>query len=195
METRRDNCPTVRLPVTERHIILMFIIGESLQNLPNIVNSDVIKVDWQSAWKSASLPWVYPLCRKQQQQCWNDKKFRIKLEGWRGSLFWQQIASECCWNFNKSGSPHGVHRALFLIWMSEEFLALRHDQNHHRVSNVIAVERTARDDRGPKNTASKYKNKHIVYTMTIALWLIRIILIHTAPVIIIWRSQLVPSSE
>lgn len=45
METRRDNCPTVRLTFTERHIILMFIIGESPQNLPNIVNSDVIKAD------------------------------------------------------------------------------------------------------------------------------------------------------
>lgn len=108
----------------------MFIIGESLQNLPNIVNSAVIKADWQSVWKSASLLWVYPLCREQQQQCWNDKKFRIKLEGWSGSLFWQQIASECCWIFNKRSSPRGVHRALFSIRMSEEFLALRRDQNH-----------------------------------------------------------------
>lgn len=45
METRRDKCPTVRLTFTERHTILMFIIGESLQNLPNIVNSDIIKGD------------------------------------------------------------------------------------------------------------------------------------------------------
>lgn len=45
MESRRANCPTVRLTFTERHIILMFIISESLQNLPNIVNSAVIKAD------------------------------------------------------------------------------------------------------------------------------------------------------
>lgn len=147
METRRDKCLTVRLTFTERHTILMFIIGEGLQNLPNIVNSDVIKADWQPVRKSASLLWVYPLCRKQQQQCWNDKKFRIKLEGWSGSLFWQQIASECCWIFNKRSSPRGVHRALFSIWMSEDFLA----QNHRRVSNVTAVETAAREGRGQVN--------------------------------------------
>lgn len=67
METRRDNCPTVRLTFTERHIILMFIIGESPQNLPNIVNSDVIKADWQSVWKRASLLRVYPLCKKKKK--------------------------------------------------------------------------------------------------------------------------------
>lgn len=42
----------------------MFIIGESLQNLPNIVNAAVIKVDWQSAWKSASLPRVLSSLQK-----------------------------------------------------------------------------------------------------------------------------------
>lgn len=37
----------------------MFIIGESLQNRPNIVNAAVI--NWQSVWMSASLPWVFIL--------------------------------------------------------------------------------------------------------------------------------------
>lgn len=32
----------------------MFIIGERLQNFPNIENAAVIKVDWQSVWKSLS---------------------------------------------------------------------------------------------------------------------------------------------
>lgn len=45
MERGRDNCPTGRLTFTERRVILMFITGESLQNVPNIVNSDVIKAD------------------------------------------------------------------------------------------------------------------------------------------------------
>lgn len=162
METRGDNCPTVRLTFTERHVVPMFIIGERLQNLPNIVNSDVIKADWQTVWKSASLLWVYPLRRKQQQQCWNDKKFRIKLEGWSGSLFWLQIASECCWIFNKRNPPRGVHRALFSIWMSEEFLALRRDQNHGQVSNVTAAETEMEED--SKDAASQSKNRHIVFT-------------------------------
>lgn len=34
--------------------------------------------------------------------------------------------------FNKRSSPRGVHRALFSIWMSEEFLA----QSPRHVSNV-----------------------------------------------------------
>lgn len=156
MERGRDNCPTGRLTFTERHVILMFITGESLQNVPNIVNSDVIKADWQSAWKSTSLLWAYPFCRKQQQQCWNDKKFGIKLEGWSGSLLWQPIASECCWIFNKRSSPHGGHRALFSIWMWEEFLALRRDQNHGHVSNIWEMEED------PKDAARESKNRHIV---------------------------------
>lgn len=42
----------------------MFIIGESLQNFPNIENAAVIKVDWQSVWMSLSLLWVLSSLQK-----------------------------------------------------------------------------------------------------------------------------------
>lgn len=61
----------------------------------------------------------YPLCRKQQQQFWNDKKFWILLEWQRGSLFWQWIALECCWMLNKRCTLCAVCGALFLICIWE----------------------------------------------------------------------------
>lgn len=48
MKTGGDTNPTVRITFTERHLILMVKTGERLQNLQNIVNVVVIKVDCQS---------------------------------------------------------------------------------------------------------------------------------------------------
>lgn len=64
METRGDARPTVRITFTERHLILMLITGERLQNLQNIVNAVVIKVDCQSVWQSTCPPRVLSLLQE-----------------------------------------------------------------------------------------------------------------------------------
>ena len=56
METGGDKHLVVSITFAERHLILMVITGESLQNLQNIVNVVDIKVDCQSGWKSDSPP-------------------------------------------------------------------------------------------------------------------------------------------
>lgn len=83
----------------------------------------------------------YPLCRKQQQQSWNDKKFWILLEWLRGSLFWQQLASECYWMPNKVEhivcSPWGIILNLHMRGISKEPLSARHVQYLHPLQKAM----------------------------------------------------------
>lgn len=102
---RGDVSPTVRITFTAKPLILLFIIGESLQNCPN-TECGCYELTAPREWVplfsvafffSSSLPRE----RERRQQSWKDKNVWIMSEGHRGSLFWQRIASECCATFNK----------------------------------------------------------------------------------------------
>lgn len=97
MKTRGDTHPTVRITFTERHLILMVITGERLQNLQNIINAVVIKVDCQSVWQSACLPRVLSSLQERSLEtirsfeiCWNDKDVYFGSELHQNVTEWLQ---------------------------------------------------------------------------------------------------------
>lgn len=138
METRGDTHPTVRITFTERHLILIVITGESLQNLQTIVNAAVIKVDLPVSVKeclssqcllsslqknsSSSLEMI-----RSFKLCWNDRG-----EVCFGSELRQNVA-ECLTRAAHpcAVSPRGIVFNLHMRGMSEEYLSARHIQYHH----------------------------------------------------------------
>lgn len=81
----------MRITFTERHLILMVITAESLQNPQNIVNAAVIKVDCPSGLSRA----FFIVSAEKQQQSRSDEKVFLNLVSNDTSLFCRRIASGC----------------------------------------------------------------------------------------------------
>lgn len=99
----------------------MFIIGESLQNLPNIVRKCRCYWAWLAVCVKEGLSSVgFILFSENSSSSFEMiRSFKLHWNDREGSLFWQWIASECCWMLNKRSMSCGVHGALFSICIWE----------------------------------------------------------------------------
>lgn len=86
--------------------------------------------------------------------------------------------------FLTRGARHVEFTALFSILMSEDMI---------RTIDAFLMSKGLREMEEDPKTPQVNIKRHISHTMTLALWLIRVVLIQAAPVIVTWRSQAVPT--